>query len=228
MWYKLTRGDGRLVVPIWNREFWRDWSDGQIRDKAFTSRLKTLKQFSDIYREASKTIHGIADLYDGVEMGHIKIYLGRSDTNNFLSNCSFKSRNGYDGCVPICKVDIKNYKRAEKFAIFLLKKQKEKGALCVGDVLNQQAFGGGPGATAMPILYVAWKISPRESSIGKPSKEVRWEIARVANEKYDGETYCPGVSSLIRALEGAFVWSRKIKLSWPSEYRSARKVRRAA
>ncbi len=180
----------------------------------FATYLPKVDKFRSVFELGCEIVHGIPSLYEGVGLENIEIYVGRTTKGTIFSNARFKIQNGYDGMIAFGKCEMEKAKKFEHLYQAIVMKQQENDALCVKDVLNKRAHGGGPELDDVAVIYLAWKLSARPGYIGFPDAEVRQLIA---DELYDDERLedrVPGRETLMTALEAAKRVGTKQHLYW--------------
>ncbi len=205
---------GYPVAPLWALEFDEALKANSLDDRPFVNGLKKYDRITDVYPLAAQIIHGIGYLYQDFDPGRIVIYVGRSTRDTFMGNLRYKSKSDFQGCVAFCRTSQEKIQQLEKWAIALVKRQKEYRSLCVGDVLNIKESSPGPMFDSEPILYIAWKVKRSSSLTGSPDAETQKLIADEIHEDHSNSMDLPSKQTIISSLRQARVTSFKQHLYW--------------
>ncbi|PQJ97313.1 hypothetical protein [Chromatium okenii] len=147
------------------------------------------KKFSDAGSHIMEVIHSLPNLFNGVDLGEVVIYIGRSFFNpdkpkagvygRFMEHFRIK---GHHYSVIALRCDTKVVPLWERAAIRIISKLKQKKRLCVSDIVNiAQCQAGALPAYKESVIYITWTHGKKTPIQHLNTKEINL----VSNEIYE-------------------------------------------
>lgn len=128
----------------------------------------------EIIETITTAIHGIPKLFEGVELGHLELYLGKTSVDQINTRAqSHSKQKDTHFFIPIIAVRGQEINYIEKLGLKYLFFLQENDHLCFGKLLNERDGGGGRRTDSnLHIIYLTFRIDQRKTSKLFPRKNL--------------------------------------------------------
>ncbi len=161
-------------------------------------------KFSDAGRHLMEVVHGIPNLLDGVSLGEVVIYIGRSYYNPLVPSQGVYGRfknhletKGLEYGIVALSCDTKKVPLWEKAAIRLIKNLKDNKKLCVSDIINDSSGSNGNiSSQTESVIYIAWSTG-KKTKIQYPTPRQIDNLSKQVFDELNGEIPLPQIRNVL-------------------------------